>query len=119
MTDPGYVPRRYSAAEIIENARQRTMLSHPVRSLPQPSRPVLTDADRRALSEAIAAGSLCRCCAGVHAGGELACPRLAVFEVDADGRLKGGSYWPDGAYDTSRIIFAEEATARGGTDGLA
>lgn len=82
----------------------------PASLFPKPERPKLTDADRRALGEAITSGSLCRCCAGVHAGGELACPRLATFELDRDGRLTAGGYWPDGGWDASRVVFAEEQT---------
>ena len=114
MTSPGYAPRHgFQAREILAGARQQaaTPAAPGPAPLVRPERPQLTPEDRRALSEAITAGGLCRCCAGVHAGGELACPRLSTFEIDADGKLKAGSYWPDFHWDTSRVIFAEEATA--------
>ena len=119
MTTP-YTPGRHSsgaaymAREIIGATRARIQPEAPVipaSLLPKPPRPELTDADRQALSEAITSGQLCRICAGIHAGGELACPRLASFTVDRDGNLTAGDYWPDGSYDTSRILFAEEASA--------
>ena len=105
---------QFLAREVIAQARQRVQPQKPLipaALMPKPERPELTDADRRALGEAIQAGALCACCAGVHAGTELACPRVATFERDGDGKIKAGSYWPDGTWDTSRVVFAEEASA--------
>ena len=105
---------QFLASEVIASARQRISPPQPVipaALMPKAERPELTDKDRRELSEAIAAGAMCRCCAGVHAGTELACPRLAAFELDGDGKVRAGAFWPDGQWDTSRVVFAEEASA--------
>jgi hypothetical protein len=100
------------AREVIGAARQRIQPKQdPLAVFTRPERPELSDADRRDLTEAIKAGALCRACAGLHAGGELACPRLAAFELDGDGKLRAGSFWQDGQWDTSRVVFAEEAAA--------
>ena len=118
MTDPySGTPAsgpQFLAREVIAQARQRVQPQKPLipaALMPKPDRPELTDADRRELAEAIKGGALCRCCAGVHAGTELACPRLAAFELDGDGKVRSGAFWPDGQWDTSRVVFAEEASA--------
>lgn len=116
------------AAGIIDAARRRITPQAPLLPaalMPKPERPALTDADRAALGDVIASGAACRLCAGVHPGAEvkpcaqcghqdhraaeLSCPRLATFELDGDGNIKAGSFWPDGAYDMSRTVLVEEA----------
>ena len=113
MTSPHAGGAGYLAREVIGAARNRIQPPQPVLppALTRPERPPLTGEDRRALTEAIASGALCRCCGGVHAGTELACPRLAAFELDGDGKVRAGAFWPDGQWDTSRVVFAEEASA--------
>ena len=104
---------QFLAREVIAQARQRVAPQKPLippALMPKPERPELTDADRRALGDLIAANGACEHCGGIHAGLELACPRLASFELDGDRKVRAGTYWPDGGYDTSRTIFAEEAS---------
>lgn len=125
MTDPGYTPRHYSAAGIIGAARQSgTRPSLPSSAVPfaRPERRELTDADRQAIAEALENGGqgLCSACGGIHVKPSTpACPRLATFEVDGDGRLKAGSFFSDGFWDTSRVQWPEDASepAEGGTGG--
>ncbi len=77
----------------------------------QPRRARRLSAQERALAaERIASGERCMCCGGLHAGDELACPRLASFRLNADGHITEGTYWPPGQWeDPERIILAEDA----------
>jgi len=75
--------------------------------IPLPEPPVLTDEERTEAEKALA--DMCRLCAGIHAGGDLACPRLASFKLDGDGNVREGTFWRDGEWDTSRVLFAADA----------
>lgn len=98
-----------AAGAAIDSVRQRIGLDpgHPHPPAPPAAQP-LTDEDRRAADDLIKQGKTCRLCAGLHPGGELACRRLAAFELDADGQLRAGSFWRDGEWDTSGVLFAAE-----------
>lgn len=65
----------------------------------------------------VANGLLTHNCAGIHPGDEMACPRLASFELDGDGNIRAGSYFADGSWDRSSVVFATDAAEEGGTDG--
>lgn len=69
----------------------------------------LTAEQRTEAMEVIAKGAACRCCAGIHPGDEMACPRLASFELDGDGNVRAGSYFRDGDWDRSSVVFATDA----------
>ena len=104
---------QFLAREVIAQARQRVQPQKPLipaALMPKPERPELTDADRRALGELIAAKGACEHCGGVHAGLELACPRLASFELDGDRKVRAGTYWPPGMWQDDRWVAAEEAS---------
>ena len=104
---------QFLAREVIAQARQRVAPQKPLipaALMPKPERPELTDADRRALGELIAAKGACEHCGGVHAGLELACPRLASFELDGDRKVRAGTYWPPGMLQDDRWVAAEEAS---------
>jgi hypothetical protein len=104
---------QYLARETIAAAQRRIAPPQPVippALMPGPERPALTDADRQALGELIAAKGSCEHCGGVHAGLELACPRLASFELDGDRRIRSGTYWPPGSWQDDRWVAAEEAS---------
>lgn len=103
---PATSPIVASAGAVIASARRGIALPAP---FPPPVRPAFTDEDRKAIGEVVDKGGLCRCCAGIHAGGELACPRLASFELDGDGKLKAGSFWRSGEWDAGRVVFPEDA----------
>lgn len=52
----------------------------------------------------------CQYCAGIHAGiSTPACPRLASFELDGDGKVKAGTFWPGTDWAHGRVVFAEDA----------
>lgn len=87
---------RVQAQVAMTEARRRIAI------LKQPKK--LSEQERREASESIQSGGACRCCAGLHAGDELACPRLATFELDGDGHLKAGSYWPPGKWETTKTV---------------
>ena len=104
---------QFLAREVIAQARQRVQPQQPLippALLPKPDRPALTDADRKALGDLIAANGACELCGGVHAGLELACPRLASFELDGDRKVRAGTYWPPGTWQDDRWVAAEEAS---------
>ena len=104
----GRPPLESAATAAIRAAQSRIEPGrHRAYAPPQPK--VLSEAERREEMDVIGKGGGCRCCGGLHAGDELACPRLATFELDGDGKIKGGSYWPDGTWDTARVLFAEDA----------
>lgn len=72
-------------------------------------RPALTKAEGREAKETVKTGGLCTFCAGIHAGlSSPACPRLASGKVNGDGTVVEFTYWRDGEWDTSRIIFAAD-----------
>jgi hypothetical protein len=67
--------------------------------------------------QTIAGGGGCPICGGIHAAEPWGCPRLSSFRRDADGMIVEGTYWRDGEYDTSKIVYADSETAEEGTDG--
>lgn len=78
---------------------------------PHPAQPPLTEAER---TEAQKAGH-CQFCAGIHAGMSTpACPRLATFKLDGDGKVMEGSFWPGTDWAPGRVIFAEDAAEEPG-----
>ena len=42
-----------------------------------------------------------------------ACPRVASFELDPDGKLKAATFWPDGEYDASGTYLASDVEVDG------
>ena len=51
----------------------------------------------------------CLFCAGIHAGMSTpACPRLASFRLDGDGKLTEGTFWEGTAWAQGRVLFAED-----------
>jgi hypothetical protein len=82
-----------------------------------PPRPPLTEEQRTEAMEVIAGGAACRCCSGIHPGDEMACPRLASFELDGDGNVRAGTYFAAGSWDRSGIVFATDVTEEEAGDG--
>jgi hypothetical protein len=51
----------------------------------------------------------CQFCGGLHAGlSTPACPRIASFELNADGAMSAATYWPSGDWDASEVIFSTD-----------
>ena len=81
---------------------------------PQLPRPILSVAERREAEDAVKAGALCLYCAGIHAGpSSPACPRLASGKLNGDGTVVEFSFWRDGEWDTSRVVFAADIEDEG------
>lgn len=79
------------------------------RQFPLPAPRALTEQERAEALDVIAKGGGCSLCGGLHAADEHGCPRLASFELDPDGKIRAGTFWPDGSYDTSRVVYADPA----------
>jgi hypothetical protein len=96
------------AARLIQSARA-SAFTRGATQMPLPAQlpPVLTTDERTEAEAALA--DMCRLCAGIHAGSDLACPRLASFKLDGDGNVREGTFWRDGEWDTSRVLFAADA----------
>jgi hypothetical protein len=97
-----------AAASAIHAARDRAGLDQAPR-FPVAVRRALT-AQERAAAEETAKDSTCGLCGGLHPAPNMpACPRVAEFETNADGRVIKGRFWPDGDWDTSRVLFVADA----------
>lgn len=73
-------------------------------------RPPLTPEQRDEALKAAEDGAACRFCAGLHPGASTpACPRLATFEVNGDGMVIKGSFWPEGVSDAAVELDGEGA----------
>jgi len=96
------------AHDLIEETRRRVQPPQPVIPATLTPPAPLSNEEKNILEEAVRTGALCRCCNGIHAGAELACPRLASFQVDRDGRLTGGEYWPEGMWTPPRLTYGED-----------
>jgi len=78
---------------------------------PQPRRLPLTPQDRAKGQKVRKKDRVCRLCLGYHALSELSppgCPRLASFELDGEGRVKAGTFWPGRGWKKGRVEFAED-----------
>lgn len=110
MTSPGYAPRHG-----IIDAAARRLSTHavPVPAAQFAGKPArtLSAAERAAAAEiASQPGGVCRLCGCLHAAEESGCPRLASFELDNDGKVRAGTFWPPGTWeDPERIIWADDA----------
>lgn len=97
-----------AAASAIHAARDRAGLNQAPR-FPIATRHTLT-AEERASAEQTAKDSTCMLCGGIHPAPNMpACPRVAEFETNPDGRVIRGRFWPDGDWDTSRVLFVTDA----------
>src|SRR5690348_9727120 len=109
MTDPE--PRgRHAASATLGAARARSDAARTAAPRFQRERRRLPDDLRADLSAAFDKGEYCTYCGGIHPGLSLpACPRIASFELDADGKMRAAAFWPDGEFDTTGIYFAADA----------
>jgi hypothetical protein len=106
------VTRPETAAGVALKAARSRLESNGRHAAPQTfarAEPVrLTAEERQEALQTITEGGACRMCAGIHAGDELACPRLASFDLDGDGKVTSGTFWPDGQWDRSQVISAAD-----------
>ena len=128
MSYPDGSPGRHAAPVMIQAARGRLERAA-AQSLPSRRKKALSPEARADAASVLHAGGGCFLCGGLHAGSELACPRLATFTLGGDGvpvqlsavlpngevstrtvYLTEGTYWPNGSWeDPERVILAEDA----------
>ncbi len=106
-------PLENAASSVLAAARGRMGGQRP--QFPPP--PKLSADTEAQVLQTVAEGGACSCCGGVHPAADYGCPRLASFRRDADGMLVEGTYWQDGQWDSSKIMFAHPETAEAITDG--
>ena len=73
------------------------------------------DAPRRPTKSQLVVCGLCACYH--HAPSTAACPRLASFELDGDGKLKSGTFWPGKKWADGRVVFHEDTKEKDDSDG--
>ena len=98
----GRPPLETAASAALAAARGRMGAGRP--QFPPPHK--LSPETEAQVLQTVAEGGACQCCGGVHFAADFGCPRLSSFRRDADGMLVEGTYWKDGDYDTSKIMFA-------------
>lgn len=84
-----------------------------------PQRPLvpLTPEERAEAEEAAQANRTCLYCGGFHAAPSTpACPRLATFKLDPDGKVVEGTFWGPGttSWAEGRVVLAEDAQEEAG-----
>lgn len=128
-TSPGFPALDPVAQQAIRMAQDRLGVMTRGR-FPLPVKTLSSEEKEDALKSA--KDDICILCGGLHpAPNTPACPRLATFECNPDGRIVKGTFWPDGisdsavdldkdlniigvhyethhGYDTSRIVFAAD-----------
>ena len=126
---PGFPGLEGPAQQAIRMAQDRLGVLTRAR-FPLPVKTLSEDEKAEALKSA--KDDICLLCGGLHAAPNTpACPRLATFECNPDGRITKGTFWPDGisdyavdldkdyniigvhwethhGYDASRIVFAAD-----------
>jgi hypothetical protein len=98
-----------AAQQAIHAARQRAGLDQPpLQRFPPPSR-LLTGQERADAAERGKQDG-CQLCGGIHPMPNMpACPRVAEFKCNADGLVIEAKFWPDGDWDSSRVLFLVDA----------
>ena len=100
-TPPGGSPPLTRPAQDAINAARERLAGMQGRPVFPPPRPALTPQDREETLKAAADGAVCLFCGGIHPGASTpACPRLASFKLNGDGKITEGSFWPDSVTDT-------------------
>jgi hypothetical protein len=132
-TSPGFPPLEGVGQQAIRMAQDRLgVLTRG--QFPLPVRKLSDEEKTEALKSA--KDDLCLLCGGLHAAPNTpACPRLATFECNPDGRITKGSFWPDACdsaidldkdgnvlgvhheihrnWNTDRVVFIEDITDAG------
>jgi len=108
---PDGSPGRHAASATIGASRARIGVPSRANGPRFPRQPRRLGAELRdQISAQFTEGSYCQLCGGIHAGLSMpACPRVASFELDADGQLKSAVFWPDGEWISDGVYFASDA----------
>jgi len=96
---PGFPALDHTAQQAIHMAQSR--LEALTRGkLPFPVKKLSDEEKEEALKSA--KDEACMLCGAFHAAPNTpACPRVATFELNGDGRLVKGTFWPDGMTDSA------------------
>lgn len=95
---PGLPPLERTAQSAIAAARSRL----DVFTGKAPQFPKLSEEERKEALEKAKQEGTCTFCGGIHhAPSTPACPRLATFKLNGDGKVIEGTFWPDGVRDTT------------------
>jgi len=111
----GRPPLENMASSVLAAARGRHAAFAGRPQFPPAAVQKLTAEQQAEAIQTIASGGGCGLCGGIHAAQEYGCPRLSSFRLDGDGKIVEGTFWRDGEYDTSRVVFPDTATT--GEDG--
>jgi hypothetical protein len=96
---PGFPALDHTAQEAIRMARDRLDVLTRAR-FPLPVKTLTEDEKAEALKSA--KDDICILCGGLHAAPNTpACPRISSFELNPDGRITKGTFWPDSITDSA------------------
>jgi hypothetical protein len=108
VTYPDGTPGRHRSA-ILDAARPRDGAKPPGPKFTRQKK-ILIPELRQSAHQRFEEHQYCIYCGGLHPGiSTPACPRIASFELDADGRLSSAAYWQSGDWDASDVIFSSDA----------
>lgn len=83
----------------------------------RPATPVLTPEEKAEADKVELSKLYCTLCGGAHAlPSTTACPRLASFELDGEGKLRAGSFWAGRRWAKGRVAFIEDLHEKGEAD---
>jgi hypothetical protein len=111
-------PRQSAGQPPFEDAAAATIAA----ARGQQRRPVLpaqplTEEDKAEAAKVAQAKLYCTLCGGAHAMPSTpACPRLSSFELDGDGKLKAGTFWPGLKWAKGRVALIEDLHEKDGND---
>ncbi len=103
---PPFEPLARSA---IDAARARAGIGNPY-AVPA-AHAILSEEERAAAQKAAEdEAKVCTLCGGIHPlPGKPACPRLATFEIDGDGRVTKGTFFEGTAWAEGKVVFPADA----------
>lgn len=103
MTTPGgrgLPPLEHVAQDVLAAARQQPR---------QRFVPPLTESEKAEAGKVEQARAYCTLCGAVHAlPSTAACPRLASFELDGDGKVRAGTFFAGKGWAKGRAVFIED-----------
>ena len=108
MTHPqqgrGAPPLEHIAQEVLgEVAGRQRRAQLPPAAVP------LSEAEKAEADKVADAKNLCSFCLGLHPlPNSPGCPRLASFELDGDGKVKAGTFFPGRRWSKGRVVLFED-----------
>ena len=102
------MPRQSAGQPLFEDAAAATIAAARGERR-RPAVPVLTAEEKAEAAKVGQKNLYCSLCGGAHAlPSTTACPRLASFDLDGEGRLKAGTFWPGRRWAKGRVAFIED-----------